>query len=172
MNWPNALLSIWTASSDEWINSLQVEKVAGGQLPPDEDQRLLAELSKRSCQRNRIRTDTVMLPTGQRPSEHRPANGQGADSKSRRQPFCRCQDAPAHVLAIPRRRWLRWRFTIRFRTTSRRTEAALYSPFLGAFLPWPSLAACVQFFWPGCGDGCGKCVPFSPRRFCCSASGN
>jgi NitT/TauT family transport system substrate-binding protein len=31
--------------SDEWINSLQVEKVAGGQLPPDENQRLLAELS-------------------------------------------------------------------------------------------------------------------------------
>jgi NitT/TauT family transport system substrate-binding protein len=31
--------------SDEWINSLQVEKVAGGQLPPDENQRLLVELS-------------------------------------------------------------------------------------------------------------------------------
>ena len=31
--------------SDDWINSLQVEKVAGGQLPPDEDQRLVAELS-------------------------------------------------------------------------------------------------------------------------------
>ena len=31
--------------TDEWINSLQVEKVAGGQLPPDENQRLLAELS-------------------------------------------------------------------------------------------------------------------------------
>ena len=31
--------------SDDWINSLQVEKVAGGQLPPDENQRLLAELS-------------------------------------------------------------------------------------------------------------------------------
>jgi NitT/TauT family transport system substrate-binding protein len=31
--------------SDEWINSLQVEKVAGGQLPPDEHQRLLAELA-------------------------------------------------------------------------------------------------------------------------------
>jgi NitT/TauT family transport system substrate-binding protein len=31
--------------SDEWINSLQVEKVAGGQLPPDENQRLLAELA-------------------------------------------------------------------------------------------------------------------------------
>ena len=32
--------------SDEWINSLKVEKVAGGQLPPDENQRLLAELSR------------------------------------------------------------------------------------------------------------------------------
>ena len=32
--------------SDEWLNSLQVEKVAGGQLPRDENQRLLAELSK------------------------------------------------------------------------------------------------------------------------------
>ncbi|HLZ55053.1 MAG TPA: myristoyl transferase, partial [Verrucomicrobiae bacterium] len=32
--------------SDEWINSLQVEKVAGGQLPPDENARLLAELSR------------------------------------------------------------------------------------------------------------------------------
>ncbi|HEV2452996.1 MAG TPA: ABC transporter substrate-binding protein [Verrucomicrobiae bacterium] len=32
--------------SDEWINSLQVEKVAGGQLPPDENQRLMAELSR------------------------------------------------------------------------------------------------------------------------------
>jgi len=32
--------------SDDWINSLQVEKVAGGQLPPDENQRLLAELSQ------------------------------------------------------------------------------------------------------------------------------
>jgi NitT/TauT family transport system substrate-binding protein len=31
--------------SDDWINSLQVEKVAGGQLPPDENARLLAELS-------------------------------------------------------------------------------------------------------------------------------
>ena len=31
--------------SDEWINSLQVEKVADGQLPPDENARLLAELS-------------------------------------------------------------------------------------------------------------------------------
>jgi NitT/TauT family transport system substrate-binding protein len=31
--------------SDEWINSVQVEKVAGGQLPPDENARLLAELS-------------------------------------------------------------------------------------------------------------------------------
>lgn len=32
--------------SDEWINSLQVEKVAGGQVPPDENARLLAELSQ------------------------------------------------------------------------------------------------------------------------------
>jgi NitT/TauT family transport system substrate-binding protein len=32
--------------SDEWINSLNVEKVAGGQLPPDENQRLLAELAQ------------------------------------------------------------------------------------------------------------------------------
>jgi NitT/TauT family transport system substrate-binding protein len=31
--------------SDEWLNSLQVEQVAGGQLPPDEDARLLAEIS-------------------------------------------------------------------------------------------------------------------------------
>jgi NitT/TauT family transport system substrate-binding protein len=31
--------------SDEWIDSLQVEKVAGGQVPADEDIRLLAELS-------------------------------------------------------------------------------------------------------------------------------
>jgi len=31
--------------SDDWINSLQVEKVAGGQLRPDENARLLAELS-------------------------------------------------------------------------------------------------------------------------------
>jgi NitT/TauT family transport system substrate-binding protein len=31
--------------TDEWIDSLQVEKVAGGQLPPDENQRLLAELA-------------------------------------------------------------------------------------------------------------------------------
>jgi NitT/TauT family transport system substrate-binding protein len=31
--------------SDEWINSVQVEKVAGGQVPPDENQRLLAELA-------------------------------------------------------------------------------------------------------------------------------
>ncbi|HEV2318982.1 MAG TPA: ABC transporter substrate-binding protein [Verrucomicrobiae bacterium] len=31
--------------SDEWINSLQVEKVAGGQLPLDENQRLMAELA-------------------------------------------------------------------------------------------------------------------------------
>jgi len=30
--------------SDEWIQSLQVEKVAGGQVPPDENVRLLAEL--------------------------------------------------------------------------------------------------------------------------------
>lgn len=31
--------------TDEWIDSLKVEKVAGGQLPPDENQRLLAELA-------------------------------------------------------------------------------------------------------------------------------
>ena len=31
--------------SDAWVQSLQVEKVAGGQLPPDEDSRLLAELA-------------------------------------------------------------------------------------------------------------------------------
>jgi NitT/TauT family transport system substrate-binding protein len=31
--------------SDEWIQSLQVEKVAGGQLPPDEDIRLRMELA-------------------------------------------------------------------------------------------------------------------------------
>lgn len=31
--------------SDEWINSLQVEKVVDGQLPANENQRLLAELS-------------------------------------------------------------------------------------------------------------------------------
>src|SRR5580698_10451240 len=31
--------------SDDWINSVQVEKVADGQLPPDENARLLAELA-------------------------------------------------------------------------------------------------------------------------------
>jgi NitT/TauT family transport system substrate-binding protein len=31
--------------SDEWLQSLQVEKVAGGQLPPDEDIRLRVELA-------------------------------------------------------------------------------------------------------------------------------
>jgi NitT/TauT family transport system substrate-binding protein len=31
--------------SDEWLRSLQVEKVAGGQLPPDQDARLKMELS-------------------------------------------------------------------------------------------------------------------------------
>lgn len=30
--------------SDEWLNSLEVEKVAGGQVPPDQDIRLFAEL--------------------------------------------------------------------------------------------------------------------------------
>jgi len=35
--------------SDEWLGSLQVEKVAGGQLPADENQRLLAELSHSSA---------------------------------------------------------------------------------------------------------------------------
>ena len=34
--------------SDEWLNSLQVEQVAGGQLPPDENARLLAEISASS----------------------------------------------------------------------------------------------------------------------------
>ncbi|HEX3627859.1 MAG TPA: ABC transporter substrate-binding protein [Verrucomicrobiae bacterium] len=32
--------------SDEWLNSLEVEKVAGGQLPSDENKRLLAELAR------------------------------------------------------------------------------------------------------------------------------
>jgi len=32
--------------TDGWLQSLQVEKVAGGQLPPDEHFRLLAELSR------------------------------------------------------------------------------------------------------------------------------
>jgi NitT/TauT family transport system substrate-binding protein len=31
--------------SDDWLQTLQVEKVAGGQLPPDQDKRLLAELA-------------------------------------------------------------------------------------------------------------------------------
>ena len=31
--------------SDEWIQSLHVEKVAGGQLPPDEEVRLQRELA-------------------------------------------------------------------------------------------------------------------------------
>jgi NitT/TauT family transport system substrate-binding protein len=30
--------------TDEWVNGLQVEKVAGGQVPPDQDIRLYAEL--------------------------------------------------------------------------------------------------------------------------------
>jgi NitT/TauT family transport system substrate-binding protein len=30
--------------SDEWLQNLQVEKVAGGQVPPDQDIRLFAEL--------------------------------------------------------------------------------------------------------------------------------
>jgi NitT/TauT family transport system substrate-binding protein len=30
--------------TDEWINNLSVEKVAGGQVPPDQDIRLYAEL--------------------------------------------------------------------------------------------------------------------------------
>ena len=30
--------------SDEWLQNLQVEKVAGGQVPPDQDIRLYAEL--------------------------------------------------------------------------------------------------------------------------------
>ena len=32
--------------SDEWLNSLQVEQVAGGQVPPDQDARLRAELAQ------------------------------------------------------------------------------------------------------------------------------
>jgi len=32
--------------SDDWLKSLQVEQVAGGQLPPDEDERLRAELAQ------------------------------------------------------------------------------------------------------------------------------
>ncbi len=32
--------------SDEWLQSLQVEQVAGGQVPPDEDERLRAELAQ------------------------------------------------------------------------------------------------------------------------------
>jgi NitT/TauT family transport system substrate-binding protein len=31
--------------SDQWLESLQVEKVAGGQLPPDQDARLRVELA-------------------------------------------------------------------------------------------------------------------------------
>jgi NitT/TauT family transport system substrate-binding protein len=31
--------------TDEWLQSLQVEKVAGGQVPPDENIRLAAELA-------------------------------------------------------------------------------------------------------------------------------
>ena len=30
--------------SDEWLQNLEVEKVAGGQVPPDQDIRLFAEL--------------------------------------------------------------------------------------------------------------------------------
>ena len=32
--------------SDQWLETLQVEKVAGGQIPPDQEERLLAELEK------------------------------------------------------------------------------------------------------------------------------
>ena len=44
--------------SDEWLKSLQVEKVAGGQVPPDEDIRLYAELiqsdTEDSCCKKRM----------------------------------------------------------------------------------------------------------------------
>jgi NitT/TauT family transport system substrate-binding protein len=32
--------------SDDWLKTLQVEQVAGGQLPPDQDARLHAELAR------------------------------------------------------------------------------------------------------------------------------
>jgi NitT/TauT family transport system substrate-binding protein len=32
--------------SDDWLNSLKVEQVSGGQLPPDQDARLRAELAR------------------------------------------------------------------------------------------------------------------------------
>jgi NitT/TauT family transport system substrate-binding protein len=34
--------------TDEWIESLQVEKLADGQVPPDQDVRLAAELAASS----------------------------------------------------------------------------------------------------------------------------
>src|SRR6266404_5461933 len=43
--------------SDEWLNQLQVERVAGGQVPPDQDIRLFAELilsdTEESCCKTR-----------------------------------------------------------------------------------------------------------------------
>ena len=35
--------------TDAWLQSLNVEKVAGGQIPPDQHQRLLAELAEQKA---------------------------------------------------------------------------------------------------------------------------
>jgi len=44
--------------TDEWIKTLEVEKVAGGQVSPDEDIRLIAELVQKdtedSCCRRKM----------------------------------------------------------------------------------------------------------------------
>jgi hypothetical protein len=36
--------------SDQWLETLKVETVAGGQVPPDQEERLQAELEKTSTE--------------------------------------------------------------------------------------------------------------------------
>ena len=47
--------------SDEWLQNLQVEKVAGGQVPPDQDIRLFAELIKSDTQESCCKAHTKTL---------------------------------------------------------------------------------------------------------------
>ena len=46
--------------SDQWLESLQVEKVAGGQVPPDQDIRLYAEMILSDTQESCCKTKPVL----------------------------------------------------------------------------------------------------------------
>ncbi len=116
--------------SDEWINSLQVEKVAGGQLPPDENARLLAELSHSTVTPTEY-GEMSCCRIGQHQVNMAPQDGERAGSAARMQP-CPLQ-SKAQLRSLLPCRWRLWSSLgvhWIFPNNELPNEARLYSQFL------------------------------------------